>query len=165
MNFPHNVKTIAHKEMWRLKEHGGLKLVNVQVKSQISKAKWLIDLVSNPELSSHLLLFDRLLGYQKGNISGRHLLFLETSYLQRHLKTNSSVYKEGLLTLSHMDIQKGIANIDSWDDEHLFYNKHFTLKQDEEKTLSVTPHFERFGLFKFSQFYFRSIFCFILTDF
>ena len=152
MNFPHNVKTIAHKEMWRLKEHGGLKLVNVQVKSQISKAKWLIDLVSNPELSSHLLLFDRLLGYQKGNISGRHLLFLETSYLQKHLKTNSSVYKEGLLTLSHMDIQKGIANIDSWDDEHLFYNKHFTLKQDEEKTLSVTPHFERLGLFKFSQF-------------
>ena len=152
MNFPHNVNTVAQKEMWRLKEHGGLKLVNVQIKSQISKAKWLIELVSNPELSSHFQLFLRLLGPQKGNISGRHLLFLETSYIHKHLKSNSSVYKEGLLTLSHMDIRKGIANIDLWDEEHLFYNKHFSLKQQQGKTISITPHFKRLGLFTFSQF-------------
>ena len=84
--------------------------------------------------------------------SGKHLLFLETSYLQRHLSTNSSVYKEGLLALSHMDIHKGIANIDTWDEEHLFYNKHFTLRQDQSRTLSITSHFEQLGLFKFSQF-------------
>ena len=72
MNFPSNVNTIAQKEMWRLKEHGGLKLVNVQIKSQISMAKWLIELVSNPDLSSHLQLFQKLLGAQKGNISSRH---------------------------------------------------------------------------------------------
>ena len=74
MNFPLKVKTIAQKEMWRLKELGGLKLVNVQIKSQISKAKWFVELVSNPDLSAHLQLFQRLIGIQKGNISGKHLI-------------------------------------------------------------------------------------------
>ena len=151
MNFPLSVKTIAQKEMWRLKVHGGLKLVNVQIKSQISKAKWLIELVSNPELSAHLQLFHRLIGPQKGNISGKHLLFVETSYIQRHLKTNCLVYREGLLALSHMDIKKGISSIDQWDDEHIFYNRLFGHKAEIDKTLSITKHFEQLGVFTFAQ--------------
>ena len=126
--------------LWRLKEHGGLKLVNIQIKSQISKPKWLIELVTNPNLSAHLQLFQRLIGLQKGNISGKDILFLETGYMQRHLKTRNDVYREGLLTLSHMDIQKGIANIDRWDDEHIFYNILFARKTEQDKTLSITKH-------------------------
>ena len=51
-----------------------------------------------------------------------------------------------------MDLKKGIPDIDHWDEEHLFYNKHFTLKHDQDKTLSITPHFERSGLYTFVQF-------------
>ena len=50
VNFPLKTKTIAQEEMWRLRENGGIKLPNLHVKSQISKVKWLIELVSSPEL-------------------------------------------------------------------------------------------------------------------
>ena len=51
-----------------------------------------------------------------------------------------------------MDLRKGIADIDHWDEEHLFYNKLFTLKHDQDKTLSITAHFEKLGLYTFAQF-------------
>ena len=71
INFPRKTNTISQKEMWRLKGSGGIKLPNVKIKSQISKAKWLIEIASNPNLNAHLLLFQNLIGTQKGNISGR----------------------------------------------------------------------------------------------
>ena len=51
-----------------------------------------------------------------------------------------------------MDIRKGVANFDIWDEEHLFYNKHFSLKQHQDRTIPITPHFQQIGLFTFSQF-------------
>ena len=86
IHFPRKTNTISQKEMWRLKGSGGIKLPNVKIKSQISKAKWLIEMASNPNLTAHLLLFQNLIGPQKGNISGRDLIFLRCSYMQRHLK-------------------------------------------------------------------------------
>ena len=68
VNHPNKVTTIAQKEMWRLKSNGGIKLVNVQIKLDGSKVKWVIDLVSNPECRLHLQIFKELLGVQKGGI-------------------------------------------------------------------------------------------------
>ena len=51
-----------------------------------------------------------------------------------------------------MEIQKGIADIDQWDGEHIFFNKFFTLRHDQQKSLSITTHFEQLGLFTFAQF-------------
>ena len=97
--------------MWRLKTNGGIKLVNVQIKSEVSKVKWLIDLVSNPECRLHLQIFKELLGVQKGGICGRDLLFLDHSYMKRHLKTDSAFYKEALLAISTLQASKGIPNV------------------------------------------------------
>ena len=47
VNFPNKVITIGQKEMWKIKLNGGTKLVNIQIKSEASKAKWLMDLVTN----------------------------------------------------------------------------------------------------------------------
>ena len=148
---PQKVKSISQKEIWRPKEKGGIKLVNIQIKSEISKAKWLVELVSNNELSSHLHLFQLLMGVQKVNITGRDLLFLEQSYIQRHLQTSNAFYKEGLLALSSLDINKGISNVHQWDDEHIFYNKFF-LQKDKDKTFYLTTHFDELKLYRFGQF-------------
>ena len=93
IKFPEKAKTISQEEMWRLKDSGGIKLVNIKVKSEISKAKWLVDILSNPNLKVHLQVFHSLMGEQKGQISGRDLIFLEHSYIQRILKTDNQFYK------------------------------------------------------------------------
>ena len=137
--------------MWRLKEHGGIKLINIKVKSEISKAKWLVELTTNPKLKVHLHLFKALLGVQKGDISGKDLIFLESSYIQRILKTDNQFYKEALLSITSLDTSKGISNVNQWDNEHLFYNKLFSLK-NENRPLHITKYFQEAGLYKFGQF-------------
>ncbi len=151
INHPNRTTTVAQKEMWRLKEKGGIKLVNVQMKSEVSKAKWLIDIVSNPTFKLSYDIFQHLMGVQKGGISGRDLIFLEHSYMKRQLSTVSEFYKEALTAISKLDISKGIADVDLWDNEHLFYNKYFLVK-DIDKTFKVTKYFETMEIFTFGQF-------------
>ena len=122
VNFPLKVKTIAQKEMWKLKHQGGIKLINMQIKSETSKVKWMIDMVSKPDLVTNLNIFSKLLGNQKGNIRGKDLIFLQRIYFVRTLKTNSNFYREALLAMANLEITKGIENVDKWDTEHVFYN-------------------------------------------
>ena len=95
VNHPNNIHTIAQREMWKTKENGGLKLINIQLKSGVAKAKWLIEMMSDEKLASNLAIFTRLIGQQKGHIEGRDLMFLQKSYFKRHLLIKSDFYKEG----------------------------------------------------------------------
>ena len=137
--------------MWRLKEKRGIKLVNIQIKSEVSKVKWLIDLTINPSLTLSYQIFQNLLGVQKGGISGRDLIFLQPSYMQRNLKTSSNFYKEALSAISKLDLSKGVSNVNQWDSEHLFYNKYFHAK-DLDKTFVMTKYFETRNLVTFGHF-------------
>ena len=138
--------------MWRLRENGGIKLLNLHVKSQISKVKWLIELVSSPELKPHLSIFKSLIGTQKANISGRDLIFLPTSYMTRHIKTENLFYKEALLAISKLEITKGLPSVAQWDNEHLFYNSLFHLNTDQEKTIPINKYFEQEKFYTLGQF-------------
>ena len=151
INFPLKTNTISQKEMWRPKEKGGIKLPNVQFKSQVAKAKWLIELASTPELKAHLSIFQSLLGIQKGYISGRDLLFLPHSYMQRHLNTDNSFYKEALLAIADFDMSKGISDVTKWDKEHLFYNNLFSLK-NKEPPIPIQTYFDDRNFYTFGQF-------------
>ena len=77
INFPNKVVTITEKEMWKMKAQGGIKLINIQIKSETSKGKWLIEMATNPNLKLNLDIFTNLMGQQKGNIWGRDLIFLK----------------------------------------------------------------------------------------
>ena len=110
--------------MWKIKSQGGIKLTNTQLKSEISKAKWLIDIVSNPGLKMNLDIFTTLIGTQKGNIRGRNLIFLSKSYIQNQLKTGSIFYKEALKSVANFELRKGKKEVKDWDREHLFYNRY-----------------------------------------
>ena len=103
-------------------------------------------------MNAHLCLFERLIGVQKGNISGRDLLFLPRSYIQRHLKTENSFYKEALLAISDLEITKGVPNVAQWDKEHLFYNSLFSLNNDRDRAIPISRYFERANLFTFGQY-------------
>ena len=151
VNFPEKCTTNTQLEMWRLKEKGGIKSVNLQIKSEISKAKWLLELASNPELKAHLHIFKSIMGTQKGNISGRDLIFLEHSYIQRILDTNNQFYKEALLAITSLDIKKGISQVSKWNNEHIFYNKLFSLK-NKNKVIHIIPYFQNAHLYTLDQF-------------
>ena len=77
LNYPQKVITISQKEMWKTKVHGGIKLVNIQVKSESMKVKWLMEMVSSPDKKLNLEIFTTLTGIQKGGITGKDLLFLQ----------------------------------------------------------------------------------------
>ena len=149
VNFPHKVVTIAQKEMWKLREYGGIKLINLEVKSQSAQAKWLIQLASNDNFSINLSIFSRLLGPQIGDIKGKAIFFLQKSYFQRKLNTQSKFYKESLLALANLDIKKGIDNIISWDQEHIFYNPIFLTEED--KTFTLTGYCKKNNIYRYEQ--------------
>ena len=149
VNFPQNVQTISQEEMWKTCEYGGIKLVNIKIKSGTSKAKWLVDLATNENFKLNLDIFATLLGTQKGGINGRDIFFLLKSYFQNHLKTESKFYKEALLSLAQLEIKKGIQDIHAWDHEHIFFNPIFLTEQG--KTLIITKHCEQNKVYKLDQ--------------
>ena len=65
-NFPNNVITIGQKETWKIKLNGGCKLVNIQVKSATSKAKWLMEMATNCNFGVNLDTFTTFTRNPKG---------------------------------------------------------------------------------------------------
>ena len=149
VNFPLNTITISQREMWNLPKYGGIKLLNLDVKSQAAKAKWLMRLVSDENFKINMDIFSELLGTQKGNIAGRDLIFLQKSYHQRILRCTSPFYKDCLLAVASLDIKKGIDSIDTWDKEHIFYNSVFLT--EEGKTFPLTGYCEKMKIYLYEQ--------------
>ena len=48
--------------MFKLRQDGGTKLINIQAKSETSKVKWLVDLCIQPDLNTNLALIGRTKG-------------------------------------------------------------------------------------------------------
>jgi len=121
----------------------------MQIKSETSKVKWLIDMVSISDLKTNLNVFSTLLGIQKGNITGKDILFLQRTYFVKSLETSSTFYREALLAMSNFETTKGIENIDKWDTEHIFYNPLFL--KDNGKTLVLTEYFKKKNVYILDQ--------------
>ena len=75
VNFPRS-KTVSEAEMKKLRLHGGIKLIDVQTKIDSYRARWLFDVVTNPDLVSHRALMTSLVGIQKGGLHGIDLIFV-----------------------------------------------------------------------------------------
>ena len=149
VKFPEKANAIAQKEMWKVHEQGGIKLINLEVKSQSAQAKWLIHLVSNENFVLNFKIFSRLVGSQPGEIKGRDIIFLQKSYFQHTFKTQSKFYKSALLALSQLEIKKGINDINAWDQEHIFYNPLFLT--EEGKTLPLTGYCRKHNIYRYEQ--------------
>ncbi len=149
INFPNKVTTVGQKEMHKIKVNGGCKVVNVQVKSETSKAKWLMELATNPNLKVNLDIFTELIGTQKGNNSGRDLFFKHTPYITRVANIESQFYKEALKSVSIFDTKKAIPEVSAWDEENIFYNPLITSKS--ENTLRETEYFKKKCIYTLGQ--------------
>ena len=111
-------------EMEKLRENGGIKLINIKLKSETPKVQWLTKIVTECDLRVHLHLFNALIGKQKGGLRGQDIIFAEHSYVTKHLQTNNLFYFEALFAISKLDTAKQYRNIN---EEHLFYNQIFAV--------------------------------------
>jgi len=111
--------------MWKTYSLGGIKLININVKSKTSKVKWMTELATNPNLKLNLDIFTTLLGTQKGNIRGRDLFFLKKSYYQNQLKTESKFYKEALFSTAQLNIKKGVKDLHAWN-RNTYFITHYS---------------------------------------
>ena len=123
--------------------------VNIQVKSETSKAKWLMEIATNPDIKIHLDIFSALIGIQKGNNSGRDLMFMLKPHVTRVMNINSPFYKEALKSIASFERKKGIVDVKAWDNENIFYNPLITSKTG--KTFTETEYFRKNGIFKLGQ--------------
>ena len=149
VNFPNKVVTIRQEEWWKTKLYGGIKLINVQLKSAQSKSKWEMGIATNSEMETNLNTFSTLMGKQKGEISGKDLIFLGRTYYQYHLNTESKFFKEALLAIAQLDVKKRVQDIQQWDTEHLFYNPLFTYENG--KPLTLTKICKENNIYKYGQ--------------
>ena len=149
INFPNKTNTISQEEMWKTKLNGGIKLINLQLKSGMTKAKWLIEMATESDLKTNLNTFSTLMGTQKGQITGRDIIVLPKSYYERHFETNSHFYREALLSISQLEIKKGVKDVKQWDTEHIFYNPLFTYENGIP--LVLTRYCKENNIYKYEQ--------------
>ena len=107
-------------ETMKLRLDGGLKLVDIKMKSYSLKIKWLMEMCVEQKLSIHLDLFTQLLGPQKSQIQGKDLFFVPTYYVDMSLNTSSAFYKEAIRAMSTLNLKKAILEASK---EHVCYNR------------------------------------------
>ena len=102
INFPARKNVVSKMEMEKLREFGGLKLINIQLKAETPKIKWLMRLLSDDNLSVQRDIFDLLMASDNLYLSGYEIIFAETSFI-RKCSISNSFYYEALLALSRLD--------------------------------------------------------------
>ena len=133
--------------MKKLRLDGGIKLIDIQTKIDTSRAMWLMELVHDPNLKTHLAIMTSLLGVQKGGLVGIDLIFTDKNYCNKILKTpNSKFYEEGLKATAKLTLSKRIDNLNG---EKIFYNPIF--RDTNLKTLSITRRCERQQIFTYGE--------------
>ena len=131
VTFPNNgnIPQVSRKEMEKLRVDGGLKLINVALKSQTPKVHWLIRLVTDETLKVQLELFNSLIGVQSGQLRGQDIIFAENSYVRKSLRTENAFYKEALDGITKLERGKHYLDIKN---ENVFFNPIFTSTTETE---------------------------------
>ena len=123
------IPQVSRKEMEKPRLEGGLKLINIAIKSQTPKVHWLIRILTDDSLRAQLHLFNSLIGVQSGNLTGQDIVFAENSYIKKRLKTENTFYKEALDGITKLIKGKHYSDIQ---DENIFFNPIFTTNVDNE---------------------------------
>ena len=132
INYPHDNSTVSKTEMQKLRQDGGVKVINITCKTDASKIRWLMELANNQELNTHNNIIKRLIGPQKGGIEGVELFFVTKSYA-KSIKTEGKFYKSAINAIAKLNVRKKIEDCRQ---EKVFYNKTFRNGQN----ITLTPN-------------------------
>ena len=124
-----NIPQVSRKEMEKVRPEGGIKLINLALKSQTPKVHWLIRILSDESLKVQLHLFNSLIGVQSGQLTGQDIIFAENSYVKRNLRTENSFYKEALDGITKLIRGRHYLDVN---DLNVFFNPIFTSTVEDE---------------------------------
>ena len=128
ITFPSKKNMVNKMEMEKLRDFGGLKLINIKLKAECPKIQWLMRLITDDNLRVHRGIFEALMATEKCYLSGYDMIFAETSFIRKS-KISNPFYKEALIAISKLNTYKQFDDVNA---EHLFYNKIFVTSVDEE---------------------------------
>ena len=146
INFPRLASTVSQNEMKKLRLDGGVKLIDIDAKSDAYRICWLIELLDKEHLSVHLAVVTSLLGAQKGGLEGSDLFFTTNDYAKKILSTPYTYYKKAIHAITQFHLRKKIVDIK---DEKLFYNPTFQNASNNPLRINVTC--ERNSIFTYGQ--------------
>ena len=146
VNFPRS-PTVSESEMKKLRLDGGIKLIDIQTKVEASRCMWLLNLIENPNLATHLAVVDSLIGLQKGGLRTTDIVFTNTYYCNKLLRiSHSTFYTEGLKATAKLNLHKQIIDLNT---QKIFYNPMF--RNRNLKTLSIPRRCEREGIYTYGE--------------
>ena len=121
MNYPNKTNHIAEKELIKLREDGGIKLIHINTKAIASRIKWLSEVITNWELAVNKEIIDTLIGQQKHGYYGLNVIYLSTGIIKR-MKIKSTYYDEIIKAMAELEPAKKIEDIQG---ENVLYNNIF----------------------------------------
>ena len=128
IKFPRKTNEVSKIEMEKLRSCGGIKLINIKLKSETPKIDWLFNLISDDNLHIHLNIFNSLIGIQSGHLRGEDIIFADSSY-KKYIRINNPFYMEAFQGIWKLNTWKHVSDIHN---EPLFYNPIFTTTIDDE---------------------------------
>jgi len=140
INFPWKQTTVAQLETRKLRKDGGLKAIDIQLKSAASKIHYLVKLCTREDLKLNLSVTTELLGTQPFSIRGTDIFFTPQQYTSSILRTKSNFYKEAIKSLSKFNLTKKITNIA---EEHLYYNRALQINRQNRYTHVTQSNLQR----------------------
>ena len=105
VNFPSKKKMMSKPEMEKLRVFGGIKLINMKMKAEMPKIKWLIKLLTDDNLNAHRIIFESLIALEGLHLSCYEIIFAESSFIRRS-KISNPFYDEALLGVSKLNTYK-----------------------------------------------------------
>ena len=91
-----------------------------------------MELLTNPQLTTHQMLMSSLLGPQKGGLQGIELFFTTQQYAKRTLKTQNTFYRDAIHAITKLQLKKKIEDVKQ---EKVFYNP--TFRNDSMDVLHI----------------------------
>ena len=136
IKFPKEKNNVSKKEMEKLRTFGGIKLINLKLKSETPKIHWLMRIMTDQTLKIHLSVVQKLIGVQPGHLHAEDLIFAESNYIKK-CELHSIFYKEAYQGISKLNTFKHVSDLNK---EHLYYNPIFTTTVDDEiHDRTITP--------------------------
>ena len=134
-------------ELHKLRQDGGLKLIDVKAKSLAPKIKWLTQLLENPDLKINQLLMNCFIITTKGHRFGKNVLYADKKYKNHIQSIRSPFYKEAILKFLELDTSENNANPK---EINIFYNPQFLTSELEP--LPITQYCQRNNKYLYADF-------------
>ena len=128
IKYPNTRNLIAQNELYKLREDGGIKLINIQIKALASKIKWLSEVIADDRYIINKEIIDKLIGKQPHNYYGLDSIFIASNNILKNvIKITSPFYREIVKKIADLYPRRKKTDIEQ---QNVLFNYVFVNKND-----------------------------------